>query len=786
MRYALTVLLLAGVMAMAGAAEYDVRWGYATDEVFLDGRGERELPSVGLSLEGARGEYESVQAVLVPRGEDLRGVRVEFSDLQGPGARLPAERLSWRQVGYVYCEEHDHYDTPGAGWYPDPLLEPESCEVAAGDHQPLWVTVEIPRDQPAGRYASQLTIVAANAEPTVVPLTVDVWPVTIPERSSLPTAFTVGLAEYEAGWQEDKSTYFPGQEPGFEFRRMNYDFFLSYRISPDHLYLREPRPMEDYEYLVEHGASCFNLLCLPDFAGGPRREMPSDERVEGALDALQPYVERMRELDAMDRAYVYGIDELREDLLPAEQRWFQAVHERYPDLRTVQTSNWLHPDLDCDVYCPLLSVYSNKRQAPYRERGTEFWWYVCIGPRHPYPNWFIEYPSIEARLILWMTYMWRADGLLYYATNLWPHEDGPMPPGPRCDWDPRSYRNSNGDGCLYYPGEDGPLATVRLENIRDGLEDYELLRLLDAELRERRPELGASDRGGQHGGLVIARRFEYSTDSVELHDSRAAAARELADLRREDALVITAPSDDWRTELPEYRIMGQAPEDATVTIDGEPANRRGERFGRTVSLEMGRNVFEVRAAMPGAGPQQRTVVLMREPPGYTPPPIRAEETEPGAVIDDFADTSAWRIFGGDIAPEAISMQAREFEGRQAMVVSYDHEVAGDARASVGRNIPQMGRRRVGLHFWLHGDGSGAQFNVEMCEKDWPNWSHAMTLDFTGWREFNLTWLDFPGGSHDYSRDAKPNWDTIFWLALNPREKSTTFAISDLRYLVPKQ
>jgi hypothetical protein len=43
----------------------------------------------------------------------------------------------------------------------------------------------------------------------------------------------------------------------------------------------------------------------------------------------------------------------------------------------------------------------------------------------------------------------------------------------------------NGDGFLIYPGRDWtPWPSVRLENVRDGIEDYEYLWLL----RERRPD----------------------------------------------------------------------------------------------------------------------------------------------------------------------------------------------------------------------------------------------------------------------------------------------------------
>ncbi|MCK4626927.1 MAG: DUF4091 domain-containing protein, partial [Phycisphaerae bacterium] len=34
-------------------------------------------------------------------------------------------------------------------------------------------------------------------------------------------------------------------------------------------------------------------------------------------------------------------------------------------------------------------------------------------------------------------------------------------------------------GQLVYPGPDGPLSSTRLETIRDGIEDYEYLRLLE-------------------------------------------------------------------------------------------------------------------------------------------------------------------------------------------------------------------------------------------------------------------------------------------------------------------
>ena len=45
-------------------------------------------------------------------------------------------------------------------------------------------------------------------------------------------------------------------------------------------------------------------------------------------------------------------------------------------------------------------------------------------------------------------------------------------------WCPRTDIFANGDGYFLYPGEHGPIPTSRLMNIRDGLEDLELFRMI--------------------------------------------------------------------------------------------------------------------------------------------------------------------------------------------------------------------------------------------------------------------------------------------------------------------
>lgn len=86
---------------------------------------------------------------------------------------------------------------------------------------------------------------------------------------------------------------------------------------------------------------------------------------------------------------------------------------------------------------------------------------------------------LSRRLLGWLTYRYHSDGLLFWHVNLWPDR----PPLNTDDtfltaWEAENSLRMPGDGQLLYPGADGPLPSIRLANVRDGIEDYEWLMLL--------------------------------------------------------------------------------------------------------------------------------------------------------------------------------------------------------------------------------------------------------------------------------------------------------------------
>ena len=139
-----------------------------------------------------------------------------------------------------------------------------------------------------------------------------------------------------------------------------------------------------------------------------------------------------------------------------------------------------------DAWCPLTPSFKPEQAAKARAAGKQVWWYICCGPHHPHANMFIEYPAIEGRLLMGaMTAKQRPDGFLYYQISIW-NSRKPITSGPFTDWDPRSWTTYHGDGSWTCVGPDGmPLPTIRLENFRDGLEDYAYALILEEIIRRR-------------------------------------------------------------------------------------------------------------------------------------------------------------------------------------------------------------------------------------------------------------------------------------------------------------
>lgn len=452
--------------------------------------GEEVLAAI--TLAAARNEAESAQVVLLPAsGRPLRNVRLKPSPLTGPsGAVIGADQVRWQQVGYVrlgeHAKGHPFIRRAAPGWWPDPLLPVARFDVEPGWSQPAWVTVTVPPDAAAGTYKGFITVSADGNPDSVVPIELSVHPFTLPAENSLRNTFALMRGYLEKVYGREHVTP--------ELRRAYGDFMLAHRLTPDDITGTDLPDLGDLEHYRSRGLGVFNVVNLVE----PRKgEWNCFSPVafytpafrQHLIGKLDPFVAQLRARGLADKAYVYGFDEREGDYNPVIREYFGLIKDRY-GLRTMTTAKLpLDPkvldNLNVDWICPLTPAYSLEAAERCRAAGKQVWSYVCLGPRHPYANFLADDPLIEARVIAWQAFQQKFDGFLYWGVNVWWHKNTSTPidpsKGPRLDWSITTNGMSflHGDGVLIYPLVGGrPAGSIRLANLRDGMEDYEYLRAL--------------------------------------------------------------------------------------------------------------------------------------------------------------------------------------------------------------------------------------------------------------------------------------------------------------------
>jgi hypothetical protein len=480
----------------------------------------------------AGGEYGSFQIVLLPQpGEGLKEVEVGVNDLVDAKShqRIAATNLHWHLVGYVQVDQparHPALNDAAAGWWPDPLLPVERFDVPADWAQPLWVTVYAPPGTRAGEYTGHVTIRSPGTEPRQVALTVSIYDFSLPTTGHLKTAFALMDGFLERVY---------GAPLTLELRQRYGDYVLAHRLNPDDISRTAPPALDDLRHYRDRGLNAFNVLNMVEERG--RRPWVCFSELSAytpkfkqrLIERLDPYVDALRRESLGERAYIYTFDERGPEFFPVIREYFGLVKERYPEVHTLTTAYVpqepaVMRDLHVDWNCPVSSVYRFETSERCRAAGLQVWSYICCGPRYPYANWMVDDPLIEARVIWWQAYQQKMDGFLYWGLNIWDQASNAKPidpgAGPLLAWSVRSGGPFYGDGRLLYPGKEGPIGSIRLANIRDGLEDYEYLWLL--------AERSKSREAAREACRPVAESLtEFSRDPAVLEAQREEIARRI-------------------------------------------------------------------------------------------------------------------------------------------------------------------------------------------------------------------------------------------------------------------
>jgi len=142
------------------------------------------------------------------------------------------------------------------------------------------------------------------------------------------------------------------------------------------------------------------------------------------------------------------------------------------------------------------------------EQGKEVWFYTCLAPQENYANRFIEQPLIKTRILHWINYKYAIPGYLHWGLNKWRAED------PFKMTTVMNYAGNtlpSGDFAVLYPDKGKLLSSIRLEAMRDGIVDYELLKMLEQKNPDKAKELA---------GKIVFRFDHYDINILHFREIR--------------------------------------------------------------------------------------------------------------------------------------------------------------------------------------------------------------------------------------------------------------------------
>jgi hypothetical protein len=484
-----------------------------------------------VELFAARAERESFGALVL--GLDGQPLTARVTDLAGPGAaRLEATAAKVRWAGGVVVD--------GQTW-PDPLFEQQPF-TAQPDCLPIvWVTVAVPADGvAAGDYNGTLEVESAGRRATL-PIRLQVYDFALPTTSFLPTSFWL--------FRHTLRNAYGLKEVPTDLYRRYLDLCLESRLAPidaaewhDQPLVRMLRDAQgelqvDWQtwdaylaYCLDRGMSAFNVaddhwfgsyfrsFVVRDLATGKEDAVKlapaSDDYARTVVRFFRLAREHFTAKGWAAKAYLQAYDEPAgndEKLLAEIRHFYELARQGWPGLRTLITAPpQSHVALQgsIGIWCPLTPHYDGAVADARRELGEEVWWYVCCAPRPPWANFFLDQPGAAHRVLFWQTFQQRADGLLYWGVNHWPGLDAramdPLPADRRWPAVPWNDGGRKGDGYFLYPGPDGPLTGLRFEIMRDGVEDYDALRLLQDLVKTKGDRAPADLRERARQALVIS------------------------------------------------------------------------------------------------------------------------------------------------------------------------------------------------------------------------------------------------------------------------------------------
>jgi hypothetical protein len=480
-----------------------------------------------MTVSTARNAHASLQIALRSASQQSVTIRV-----RAPQWKKSALETHLFQVGYVRVSSHpkdvplDEVVRPEVGLYPDPLYPLNGPFRLDGEQtESFWISLFTPADARPGIYRGEVQIQTGKLE-TRLPFQVEVFAATVPKQQKLWVTNWLWLdrdvlARHYPRLNRQPDLYWTLVEniakTMADYRQntvftpvrtlakaqlvdgaIRYDFTDFDRWVD--IFDRAGMRMIEGGHISERAGGGFDApYVLPTdlIENGTvvRQGLPNkDPRAEKNLrEFLQQLRAHLTEKGWINRYVQHIHDEPHGPEMPIYKRFAMIVREEMPEVPTIDAID-LKEDIPSveptTIWVPILSSFDDKFDLirQHEVRGGQGWYYICLFPRGRYLNRFIDYPLLKTRLLPWLDFRYGLTGYLHWGGNWW--TDDPIN-DLQPNWGGDTFLPA-GDDAIVYPDRmnDGVFVSTRLEVLRQGIEDYELLKHTQSRLPERADTLG--------------------------------------------------------------------------------------------------------------------------------------------------------------------------------------------------------------------------------------------------------------------------------------------------------
>lgn len=486
----------------------------ATQKILQDKEYNISNVKSNITVSAAKNEYEGWQLIITSKGNVKTEYTITASDLiSESGDKYEAKNVAFFHELYIEVAPNEYYTDEG--YYPDAILPMEKAVeykenyVKPSENQGVYIEFYIPKGQKTGKYYGSYTVCCENQQ-FDIPVVLDVWDF---EVSDTTTAKSLFLTKWD---------YWTGElDTSQEMYKAYIDSLLNYRLCTNDLLLDNDHSAKciseytelAYEYAKNPRCSTISIPFRTiytnkkyDFNGKEiSLGMIFDEEV--MKDYIRSFVAKSAEtgVNIVEKSVVYftiidepqlnktqgrtkyvterftalkkelSIEILNDDTIAQDKITREKLAQDVLDISNVVTSYYEDEFEGLEIdYCPCPDMYDSEGM---REKfaNNEKWWYCCVSPNYPYPTYHIDDHLLSTRVLYWMASEYEVKGNLNWAVNSYSVNGTPE--------DFYMYaqhgQNRSGEGFLYYPGAKygifGPVASLRLQAYRDGIEEYEML-----------------------------------------------------------------------------------------------------------------------------------------------------------------------------------------------------------------------------------------------------------------------------------------------------------------------